>query len=327
MNRSSDLAARGRLRRLTLTAVPLLLVVAAPMIMLSWYGERLPDRAYVDSWAALPQYAPSWEGWLSQQWFTLVLFEASLLFPFVCYWRLPQLQRGLVALAFFVGGSRTAVVVLSVTALAGQPGPVPAPPWHRAVEIAVTIAAAALGYLAAGRIPAPPEATAAPPAHAPTMTLAPTQRVLFVTSSWSAPRLAVAAVLGMLTGLSVPYGSGTWQGTVLLGAWTIFEVAQARTRLQIDHSGITVRAAWLPALHRTLPYPLIRFAQASAGRPPGRYRLHDGDEGWGIISGKGPALVARLSDDRQFVYSTRAAETAAALVNGWLSRQRQGETA
>ncbi|MEU8398764.1 hypothetical protein AB0C28_26515 [Nonomuraea sp. NPDC048892] len=327
MPRSSDLAARGRLRRLTLTVLPPLLVVAVPMITVSWYGDRLPDRAYVDSWSALPQDAPSWEGWLSQQWMSLVVFEAALIFPFLCYRRLPQLQRGVVALAFFVGVSRATAVVLSVAALAGQPGPVPSPPWHRAVEIAVTVAAVAVGYLAAGPVPKPPEAKVAPPVHAPAMALGPTQRALFVTSAWSRPRLVAAAVLGTLTVLSTFAGSETWQGPVLLGAWTLFELAQARTRLQIDDAGITVRAAWLPALHRTLPYRLIRFAQASTGRPPGRYRLHDGDDGWGITSGRGPALVARLSDDRQFVYSTRGAETAAALVNGWLSRQRQGETA
>ncbi|MFG1942090.1 hypothetical protein [Nonomuraea sp. NPDC048826] len=327
MLRSSDFAAPGRLRRLTLTIVPPLLVVVAPQMLVGRHGDELPARAYVDNWAADAAHAPTWESWLAQQWLPLLLFEAALLVPFLCYWRLPRLQRGMAALASAVGASRAASVALSVTALAGAQGPVPAPPWHLPVEIAVTAVAVVLGYLAAGPLPEPPEATAVPGPEAPAMTLGPSQRVLFVTSAWSARRLVAAVALGALTVLSVGNGSGAWQGTALLGVWTVFQAAQARTRLQIDHTGLTVRAAWLPVLRRTVPYHLVRSAQADAQPPEGRYRLEDGGEGWGVVSGRGPVLVVRLGDDRRFVYSTREAEIAAALVNGWLTRQRRGKTA
>ena len=72
---------------------------------------------------------------------------------------------------------------------------------------------------------------------------------------------------------------------------------------------------------------MVRFAEARSEAPPGRYKLDDGRLGWGVIGGKGPVLALSLSDDRWFVYSTREAETAAALVNGWLSRERREGTA
>lgn len=159
------------------------------------------------------------------------------------------------------------------------------------------------------------------------MALGPFQRVMFVTSAWSTRRLLVAAVLGVVTALTVSNFPNVWQGTALLALWTIFEAAQARTRLQIDGSGITVRPSWLPVLRRTVPYSLVRFAEARSDAPSGRYKLDDDEAGWGVVSGKGPVLAVSLTDDRWFVYSTREAETAAALVNGWLSRHRQGETA
>ncbi|MFI7705849.1 hypothetical protein [Nonomuraea sp. NPDC049480] len=327
MSRLADPAAPGRLRRLILTAVPPLLLLIVPMVLVGLYEERLPDRAYVDNWAANTEYAPTWEGWLSQHRFSLLLFEAALVVPFLRCWRLPQLQRGLVIYSFIIGASLSVSATLGLMLLVDAPGPTARPAWHLAVEIAATAAAAALGYLAAGRLPSPPEATAAPPPHAPAMALGPFQRVIFVTSAWSARRLLVAAVLGAVTALTVSNFSSRWQGTALLALWTIFEVAQARTRLQIDNSGITVRPSWLPILRRTVPYSLVRFAEARSEPPPGRYKLDDGEAGWGIVSGKGPVLALSLTDDRWFVYSTREAETAAALVNGWLSRQRQGETA
>ncbi|MGP3959177.1 hypothetical protein ACTWPT_24535 [Nonomuraea sp. 3N208] len=327
MTRFADPAAPGRLRRLALTAVPPLLLLIVPMALVGLYGERLPDRAYVDNWAANPEYTLTWEGWISRHRSSLLLFEAALVIPFLRYWRLPQIQRGMVIFSFVVGASFSVSATLWVTTLVDAPGPTARPAWHLVVEIAASAVAAVLGYLAAGPVPSPPEATDTPPPDAPAMALGPYQRVLFVTSTWSARRLLVAAALGAVTALTLPIGSLTWQGTAWLGLWTILEAAQARTRLQIDSSGITVRASWLPFLRRTVPYSLVRFAEARSEPPSGRFKLDDSAAGWGIVSGKGPVLVLSLSDDRWFVYSTRAAESAAALVNGWLSRQRQGETA
>ncbi|MBF8191104.1 hypothetical protein ITP53_36430 [Nonomuraea sp. K274] len=327
MSHFPDTAAPGRLRRLALTVVPPLLLLIVPMALVGVYGGRLPDRAYVESWATLPQYAPTWEGWLSGRRFSLVWFEVALVVPFVYYWRLPQLQRAMVIFSFVVGVYMSVSAALWLMLLVDAQGTLTRPAWHVAVEIAAAVAAAGLGYLAAGPTPSPPEVTATPPPHTLTMALGPSQRVLFVTSAWSGRRLLVAAAFGTAAVLSLSVGSHAWIGTLMLALMAIFEAAQARTRLQIDGSGITVLASWLPILRRTVPYSSVRFAEARSEPLPGRYRLGDSASGWGMVSGKGPVLALSLSDDRWFVYSTREAETAAALVNGWLIRQRQGETA
>ncbi|MER6174387.1 hypothetical protein [Streptosporangium sp. NPDC001681] len=323
-----DHAAPGRVRRLILTAAGPLLLLIVPMALVTLYGERLPDRVYLQNWAIDTGHEPTWQGWVSQPlWGAMVWLEALLIVSFLRHWRLPQVQRALVAGSFLIGVAAPVSGALWLLMLVDAPGPVARPAWLLMVEIAAAAGALALGWAAAGPLPPAPETTAAPPPHAPTMTLGPWQRAMFVTSAWSARRLLVAAVLAAVTAWTVSEGSGAWQGTTVLALWTVFEMAQARTRLQIDGSGVTVRVPWLPALRRTVPYPRIRFAEARSEAPDGRYKLDDSDAGWGVVGGKGPVLVLSLSDGRRFVYSTREAETAAALVNGWLSRQRQGETA
>ncbi|GAA3469846.1 hypothetical protein [Nonomuraea roseola] len=325
--RHPDHAAPGRLRRLILTAAPPLLLLVVLMAFTASYGGHLPDRVQVGDWGIDTKGAATWQGWVSQPLFGVMMWsEALLVISFLRYWRLPQVQRGLVAGSFFISLSSTVSGALWLVELAGAPGAVARPAWHLAVEIVAAAAATALGWVAAGPLPSAPVATAAPPPHAPTMALGPWQRAMFVTSAWSARGLLVAVVMAGLTAWAVLHGLGGWQGVALLALLTIFEAAQARTRLQIDSSGVTVRIPWMPALRRTLPYPRIRFAEARRQAPAGRYRLDDSEAGWGIVAGKGPVLALSLTDDRWFVYSMREAETAAALVNGWLSRQRQ-ETA
>ncbi|MFF3442076.1 hypothetical protein [Streptosporangium sp. NPDC002721] len=326
--RRPDRAAPGRLRRLLLTLAgpPLLLVV--PMVAIALYGERLPGRVHVQGWVVDTRHAATWQDWFAQPlWGVVVWFEVLFVISFLCYWHLPSAQRSLVISSFVVGVAVPVSGALWLMELAGTPGTVIRPAWHLVVEVVATAGAAVLGWMAAGRLPSPPVVTAAPPPDAPTMELGPAQRAMFVTSTWSVRRLLVAAVLAAFAVLSVSNGSGAWQGTVLLALWAVFEAAQARTHLQIDGSGVTVRVPWLPSLHRTVPYQVVRFAEARSEAPAGRYRLDDGRVGWGVIGGKGPVLVLSLSDDRWFVYSTREAETAAALVNGWLSRERREGTA
>ncbi|GAA3805836.1 hypothetical protein GCM10022226_27420 [Sphaerisporangium flaviroseum] len=316
-----DYAAPGRLRRLALTAASPLLLLILPMALAALHGERLPGRIYFGHLAIGTEHALTWRGWISQPQFGVALWsEALLVLPFLSHWRLPQVQRVLVIVGFTFGAP------ILVSGVLWTLKPVQ-PPWSTPAEIICTVVAAAVGYRAAGTLPRPPEATAAPPPYVPTMALRSGQRAMFVTSTWSARRLLTSAVLAGFTVWNASRGADVWQLTALLALWTALEVAQARTRLQIDGSGVTVRFLWLPALRRTVPYPSVRFAEAMSEAPPGRYKLSTGVEGWGIVSGKGPALVLALADGRRFVYSTSEAETAAALVNGWLSRERQGGTA
>ncbi|MDH2428745.1 hypothetical protein [Sphaerisporangium sp. TRM90804] len=322
--RYDDHAAPGRLRRLVLTAAGPLLLLAVPMTVVALYGERLPDRVHIQNWAINTRDAATWHGWVSQPlWGVMVWFEALFLLSFLCNWRLPQVQRGLVVGSFVIGVAVPVSGALSLLA----PAVAARPAWYLPVEIAAMLGALALGWVAAGPLPSAPVVTATPPPHAPTMALSPGQRAMFVTYAWSKRKLLVAAVLAAVTALTVSNGSSAWQGTAWLALWTVFELAQARTRLQIDGSGVTVRLPWLPALRRTVPYAMVRFAEARSEAPPGKYKLEDREAGWGVVSGKGPVLALSLSDDRWFVYSTHEAQTAASLVNGWLSRDRQAGTA
>lgn len=326
--RYPDHAAPGRPRRLLLTVAGPLLLLVVFMVMVAQYGERLPGRVHVHNWVIDTERAATWQDWLSQPlWGVVVWFEALFVVSFLYHWHLPQAQRVLVAGSFVVGVAVPVSGALWLLELADTPGAVARPAWHLVVEIVATAGAVALGWRAAGPLPSAPVVTAAPPPHAPAMALGPVQRAMFVTSAWSARGLLVAVVLAAVAVWAAFDGSSAWQGTAGLALWAVFEAAQARTRLQIDDSGVTVSVPWLPSLRRTLPYRMVRFAEARSEAPAGRYRLDDGRMGWGVVGGKGPALVLSLSDDRHFVYSTREAETAAALVNGCLSRERRAGTA
>ncbi|MEO3874817.1 hypothetical protein ABGB18_39035 [Nonomuraea sp. B12E4] len=68
----------------------------------------------------------------------------------------------------------------------------------------------------------------------------------------------------------------------------------------------------------------MRFAEARPGPPR---EVEDRADGWRLVNGKGPVLALSLADGRWFIYSTKEAETAAALINGWLNRERGAETA
>ncbi|MEU4537276.1 hypothetical protein AB0G15_20655 [Streptosporangium sp. NPDC023825] len=323
-----DHAAQGRLRRLILTIAGPLLLLVVPMTLVTLYGEFLPDRVYIQNWGIDTKRTATWQDWTSQPlWGMVMWFEVLAVTSFLSYWRLPRVQRALVMFSCYIGVAVPLVGALWLLRLADTPDAAARPAWHLAVEIAATVGALALGWVAAGPMPSAPVVAAAPPPNAPTMELGPVQRAMFVTSAWSARRLLFAAVLAAVTVWAVSTATGAWQGAVLLTLWTVFEAAQAHTRLQIDGSGVTVELPWLPTVRRTLPYEMVRFATVRSEAPPGRYRLDDGKAGWGVVGGKGPVLALSLSDDRWFVYSTREAETAAALVNGWLSRERRTGTA
>ncbi|MEU4835092.1 hypothetical protein [Streptosporangium sp. NPDC023615] len=345
--RHADHAAPGRTRRLILTILGPVLLLTVSLAVARLYDDD-PGRVLSAGWPVDPRYEFTWRDVSAQPAFgMMVWFEAFLVVSFLYYWRLPRVQRVLVATGFAMGLTVPAAGVLSMLApvvAAGSTSSAGRPPWYLAVEIAAGAGAFALGWRAAGPSPRPPEVTAAPPPHAPAMALGPRQRALFTASSWSVRNLLLATAVATVTALTaVLWADYEWQRVVLLAGTAVFVAAQARTRLQIDASGVTLRVPWVPFLSRTVPYALIRFAEArnepprrregpaggepADGPPPGRYVLGDSAAGWGVVSGKGPVLVLSLADDRWFVYSTREARDAAALVNGELRRQRQAGTA
>ncbi|MFC5833129.1 hypothetical protein [Nonomuraea insulae] len=334
-----DHAGPGRLRRLALALFGPVVLLVAPMTVVAAYGERLPGRVYVFNWPLDPGgYEPTWDWWTSQPLYGWTLYlEIGMIIAFFYSWRLPQVQRGLVQVGFLLGVAVGISTAVGLLAMVDTPSAA-RPPWLFAAELVIAVASVTLGRAAVGPLPQEPEATLLPPAHVQAMPLTRYQRVLFTTSAWSIRTLVMAAAAtALLVWIYVNrladgddrtlLSFGGLYMTVWVVCWPTLWAAQAYTRLQIDGSGVTVRVPLLPMLSRTVPYARIRFAEARSTPPEGRYKLGDTDSGWGVVSGKGSALVLALADSRSFVYSTREAETAARLVNGWLNRQRGGETA
>ncbi|MGV9303502.1 hypothetical protein ACWDLG_09040 [Nonomuraea sp. NPDC003727] len=326
MSPSTDFAAQRRPRRLVLTVLGPLLVFIVPMLLVGLLGERLPDRVTVNHWSFDTRIEFTWRDWSAQPVFgVMVWMEALLVITFLRYWRVPVVQRLLVAIGFVVGLTIPVAFMTWSLGLVDVLGDAAPPGRPVTVEIAGTLGAFALGWMAAGPSPAHPEARSAPPPHVNAMAIGPWQRVMFVTSAWSVRSLLIGALLAAAAVWVAVQAYTGWLGVALLALWTVVETAQARTRLQIDGSGVTMTLPWL-RLRRTVPWARIRFAEARPEAPAGRYKLDDREHGWGAVSGRGPVLVLSLADDRSFVYSTPEADTAAALVNGWLIRQRREET-
>jgi hypothetical protein len=318
----ADPAAPGRIRRLVLTVASPLLIFA-PLLIVALYGEHLPDRAYLDGWEGSPAYAPTWDGWASMHRFTLVYMEVTCVALFLHYWRWPELQRWVATGAFAFGLSRAASNALDMVTLLDAPGPVPVSAWRILAELAIVAVAVLLGRLLAGPLPAPSEASTAPPRQAPALALTPESRAMFAVSTWSWRKLRKGTMILLLMVLAVSVGAGGWQSAVGLGLLAVFEMLQVRTRLQIDGTGVEVTLPWLGRLRRAVPYTVVSFAEVRPAESGARLGLIGGSRGWGYVNNRSPVLALKLTDGREFLYSTRDAETAAALVNGSLNRARQ----
>ena len=146
---------------------------------------------------------------------------------------------------------------------------------------------------------------------------------MFAVSTWSWRKLRKGTMILLFMVLAVSVGAGGWQGVVGLGLVAVFEMLQVRTRLQIDGTGVEVTLPWLGRLRRAVPYTAC-VSPRSGPESGARLGLIGGSRGWGYVNGHGPVLALKLTDGREFLYSTRDAETAAALVNGSLNRARQG---
>jgi hypothetical protein len=211
----------------------------------------------------------------------------------------------------------------AVAALIDAEGPVPRQPWATPAEIALTLLAAVLGWWLAGPQPPAPPAAGTPPEDVPVLPLTSGQRAVYAVSTSQRMPLLQGALCLVVAWFWASHLSVPWQPATLAALLGVFLVLQARTRLRVDDRGVEVSLPWLGGLRRALSYDAVLFASArprtSATGPGG---LIGGSKGWGYVSGRGPVLALRLTDGREFLYSTRDAETAAALVNGALTRTR-----
>ncbi|MFC4534762.1 hypothetical protein [Sphaerisporangium dianthi] len=322
MNGSPDPASPGRARRLVLTMAPPLLILLVPLVLTTVFAERLPDRAYVEGVTA--QYAHPWDGWVRLHIQGVVLAEVWYVVLFVHYWRWPELQRWVVTAAFGVSVWPAAADAVNIVALLDATGPAPLPAWELPVELGAAALAGLAGWRLAGPLPSPPEAAAAPPPGVPLMDLAPGQRAVYTASTWSRRKLRNGAIWLAAAALTVFTFSTGWQGTAMLALTGAFEILQARTRLQIDDRGVELTLPWLGRLRRAIPFPAVRFAEVRPSASGQWLGLVGGERGWGYVGGPGPVLALLLADGREFLYSTKDAGTAAALVNASLNRARQG---
>ncbi|MGV9325409.1 hypothetical protein [Streptosporangium sandarakinum] len=320
----TDPARPGRIRRLAVTVAAPLLVPAVSYPLVAWYGTRLPDRAYVGTWAEDPRYAPTWDGWVSGQVHMSFVQGAIWFLVFGCYWRWPDLQRWMATIAAASSAALAVSNTVRAALLIDAAGPVPQPAWLLFAEAAALACGGLLGRLLAGPLPSPPTTSAPPPPEAPAMALAPGQRAVFTASSWTKRQLLRGAVLITLSALALLVGTRTWQIPALMLLYGLFEALQARTSLLIDRTGLHVTFPLLGRLRRSVPYATVRFAEVRSGVSGAWLGLTGGSRGWGYVGGRGPVLALVLADGREFLYSTRDAETAAELVNGALARERQG---
>ncbi|MEW9532927.1 hypothetical protein [Microbispora sp. NPDC049125] len=323
MNHSPDPARPGRLRRLILTAAPPLLILVVPLLLTAVYGGRLPERAYVGSWARFPEYAPTWERWIGTHAYPFAIFTVWYAALFARYWRWPELQRWMAVISLALSVSTAASSAVSLATLIDASGPVPEPAWATPAEVLATLLAGAAAWLLAGPLPAAPVAHATPPAGVPVLALAPGQRAMYAVSTWSGRKLLQGALFLAAAWLGAFNFSDAWQGTALLALTGGLELLQARTLLQIDDRGVELTLPLLGRLRRLVPYATVRFAAVVPRASSSGLGLLGGRRGWGYVSGRLPVLVLKLTDGRDFLYSTRDAESAAALVNATLSRVRE----
>lgn len=326
-----DSASPGSLRRLVLTVAPLASAAAVPWLLVAGYQDRLPARAYVYGWSRVgPQYAdlaPSWSSW-SAGWLYCLLYGALL---GAASWRLrqwPQLQRALVGVSWMFGAMAVAPAVGGVLALLDVPG-YPSRPmawWYDALTAPVGLLGGAVGWVLAGSAPPPPEAAGPPPPGLPARRLGPAERAM----SSEVVRSARARLVGVLLLLCVPlvvlvdlYRSDV---AVLLLVLGLGMVLQATARVQVDAAGVLLILPLLGGVRRRVAYRHVRHAEVVERGPAAGWGLAENKRYWGYVTGRGPAVVLTLTDDRPFIASLRDPASAVALINGQLARQRAGTT-
>ncbi|MGW5264377.1 hypothetical protein ACWEQG_25670 [Microbispora sp. NPDC004025] len=315
-----DTGRPGRPRRLVLTLAPPVLAFLGLLLLYAVFRDRLPDRAYVPGQE--PRWASDWGGWLRSAAFTVGIFEVVFLAAFTHYWRWPGLQRWTATTSSAVGVSMATGNCVAVVTLIDSAGPVALPAWEVPAEIILTLLGGAAGWWLSGPLPPAPGAYTAPPPGVPLLSLAPAQRAVYAVSAWHPRSLLQGAAMLAVAWFGFFNFARSWQGATLLGLMGLTAVLSARTRLRIDGTGVQVSLPGLGGLSRAVPYDTVLFASVrpeASGRGLG---MIGGSRGWGYVSGRGPVLALRLTDGREFLYSTRDAEAAAALVNGALTRAR-----
>jgi hypothetical protein len=303
------------IRRWVLAVGPVLLVAAAPWLALWVFAGRLPERAYIDGWSRVgpenAHLAPSWTEWAANHLYAL-LFGAVMVIVLVHMRRWPPVQRWVIVTACAVAGHIIGTVVFHVVTLVDAPM-LPAPWWVDAASVGVGLLAGVVAWHLFGPLPPPVEATGGLPDGVPVRRLRPAERVMFSQSVWSVKAVVLGGVF-VLWFVLQPNGT-TFH--LIMGAIMIL---QARARIQVDSEGLLLDLPLL-RVRRRVPYRVVKHAEAIDRAPVhGWLPLAENTRWSGYVARSGPATVLHMSDGRTFVVS--AHESAAALINGELARQR-----
>jgi hypothetical protein len=310
-----------RTRIWVLAALPVVVDVAMPWILLAIFSGRLPERAYVDGWSRTgPDYAhlaPTWQEWAAKHLFILpvaCLVVAILL----ARRRVPRLLRIVVAVswAFWVQDMAKVIIdLVTVVDVTGYPAQ-PTPWWADAASAVIGLVGAGVAWALVGRLPAMPDATGGLPAGAPRRDLRPTERVVFFESV----RSVKAAILGCVVVVLAIVLDVNAMPFVVLG---VAMLLQAWAKVLIDSEGVLLDLP-LMRVRQRVSYREIEYAQAvDQSYARGWWPLMEDSKRFGYAGHRGEHMVLRLSDKREFVVNLSAATTAAALVNGEIARRRE----
>jgi hypothetical protein len=328
MASSPDPASQGRLRRLLLTLAPMGVAAVTPWLLVTVYRDRLPDHAFVDGWsrvgAEFSHLAPTWSSWAAG--YLLCLLWAGLLgLAFARFRRWPHLQRALAMTSWAVAASTIAEAVCAVAAVLDVQG-YPTEPtawWLGAVSTAAGLLGGAAGWAATGSMPLLPATAEAPPAGVRTRRLGPAERAMVSESVWSAKSRATGIALILCAPLVLlfnSFSSGAALGVLALG---LAVVLQSKARILVDGTGVVLELPLLGGTRRRVPYQEIRHAEVIENGPShGWWPVAENTRFWGYVTGRGPAMVLRLTEGPDFVASLRDPDSSVALVNGELTRTR-----
>ncbi len=102
----------------------------------------------------------------------------------------------------------------------------------------------------------------------------------------------------------------------------LFLVLQAKARIRIDGDGLQVTLPLLGRARYRVRHEHVRQAEVAERVLAQGWGLTENKRCRGYVTGRGPVTILRLTGDRPFVVSLCDPETAAALVNGQLTRER-----
>ncbi|MET0191293.1 MAG: hypothetical protein ABW212_20005 [Pseudonocardia sediminis] len=316
---------RTRRRRIVVALAPVLvglLVAFAPLVL----SDRLPDRAWGDG---------GYSGFLS--WTRVVVLPLVwqvLAIGFVLAMVLRRNApagsgRSAVALGWGAAAFSLLFELSTVTRNLDLTGP-PARSdqwWGGSTAMFVlAVLAGALGWLVAGRDPVRPATSGRPGPHAPRMSLATGERVLWTRSVVARPALVIAGLWLVLAAVEW-WAIGTLAAPALFVVLAVVTAVQAWARVRVDAHGVRVEQ---PLLRRTLTAAPLDEVVEATGRTVGPEHLpwsaygvlrRPGVSGYRATR-SGEALHLDLSGDREFLVTVPDAGTAAALVNTELDRRR-----